>query len=60
VGADQIIVIEDGQIVEQGRHAELLERRGRYYDLYTLQWAREEGQETKCGRQDAGNKMQDD
>jgi len=43
VSADQIVVIEDGQIVEQGQHAELLERQGRYYDLYTLQWAKEEG-----------------
>jgi len=42
VSADQIVVIEDGQIVEQGRHTELLARRGRYYDLYTLQWARED------------------
>jgi ATP-binding cassette subfamily B protein/subfamily B ATP-binding cassette protein MsbA len=53
VSADQIVVIEDGQIVEQGRHIELLARQGRYYDLYTLQWAKEEGEE-------AGSKMQDD
>ncbi len=43
VSADQIVVIEGGEIVEQGRHEELLARRGRYYDLYTLQWAKEEG-----------------
>jgi len=33
--ADKIVVIEKGQIVEQGNHEELLERRGTYYRLYT-------------------------
>ncbi len=35
--ADQILVIEEGRIVEEGRHEELLEKKGRYYDLYTYQ-----------------------
>lgn len=35
--ADQILVIEDGRIVERGNHDELLEKEGRYYDLYTFQ-----------------------
>ncbi|MBI1305121.1 MAG: ATP-binding cassette domain-containing protein [Bacteroidetes bacterium] len=35
--ADQILVIEDGRISEQGTHDELIESRGRYYDLYTYQ-----------------------
>lgn len=35
--ADQILVVEQGQIVERGRHAELLEQGGRYFDLYTYQ-----------------------
>jgi ABC-type multidrug transport system fused ATPase/permease subunit len=35
--ADLILVVEAGQIVERGRHAELLERQGRYHQLYTLQ-----------------------
>jgi subfamily B ATP-binding cassette protein MsbA len=37
--ADKIVVIEQGQVVEQGRHEELLARRGAYYRLYmrTLQ-----------------------
>lgn len=35
--ADQILVIEDGQIVERGKHKELLNKQGRYYDLYTYQ-----------------------
>lgn len=36
-GADQILVLEHGQIIERGTHAELLEHRGRYFDLYTRQ-----------------------
>ncbi len=35
--ADQILVVEAGQIVERGRHSELLERQGRYHQLYTIQ-----------------------
>ena len=33
--ADVILVIEGGRIVERGSHAELLEKHGRYFDLYT-------------------------
>jgi subfamily B ATP-binding cassette protein MsbA len=35
--ADQILVMEQGQIVERGTHEELYARHGRYYDLYTKQ-----------------------
>ena len=35
--ADQILVIESGEIVERGTHDELLKAEGRYYDLYTFQ-----------------------
>ena len=35
--ADQILVIEEGEIVERGKHDELLAKKGRYYDLYTYQ-----------------------
>ncbi|MGC2150581.1 MAG: ATP-binding cassette domain-containing protein, partial [Terriglobales bacterium] len=35
--ADQILVMEQGQIVEQGTHEELYALRGRYFDLYTRQ-----------------------
>jgi subfamily B ATP-binding cassette protein MsbA len=35
--ADQILVLEDGRIVERGGHAELLARRGRYFEMYTRQ-----------------------
>jgi ABC-type multidrug transport system fused ATPase/permease subunit len=35
--ADQILVIEHGRIAEQGNHNELIEKRGRYYELHTYQ-----------------------
>ena len=35
--ATQILVIEDGRIAEQGTHEELIEKQGRYYQLYTYQ-----------------------
>ena len=38
--ADRIVVIENGGISESGTHAELLRRRGHYYELYTRQFRR--------------------
>ena len=35
--AEQILVVEQGHIVEQGTHETLLGERGRYFDLYTRQ-----------------------
>ena len=35
--ADTILVIEDGRIAERGRHDELMARKGRYHQLYTVQ-----------------------
>ncbi len=40
--ADQILVMEQGQIVERGTHEQLFAARGRYYDLYTRQHGVEE------------------
>jgi ABC-type multidrug transport system fused ATPase/permease subunit len=40
--ADQILVMEQGQIVERGTHAELYALHGRYFDLYTKQHGLEE------------------
>jgi len=39
--ADKIIVLSHGEIVEEGNHFELLERKGRYYGLYMLQYDKE-------------------
>ena len=36
--ADNIIVLSHGEILEQGTHQELLHKKGRYYQLYTLQY----------------------
>jgi ATP-binding cassette subfamily B multidrug efflux pump len=49
--ADVILVMEDGQIVEQGTHLELLEARGHYFDLYNSQFtaAIEEPEEQRPG-----------
>ena len=40
--ADNIIVLSHGRILEQGTHQQLLEKRGRYYQLYTLQYHKEQ------------------
>ncbi len=37
VDSDQILVLENGQVVERGRHAELLAAKGRYAELWELQ-----------------------
>jgi ATP-binding cassette subfamily B protein len=39
--ADLVLVISDGQIVEQGTHDSLLNQKGFYYRLYMSQFARE-------------------
>jgi ATP-binding cassette subfamily B protein len=42
---DQIIVLEDGSIVEQGKHQELLKKQGYYYSLFKRQQEQEKKQE---------------
>ena len=39
--ADKIIVLSHGKIIEEGNHFELLEKRGKYYGLYMLQFEKE-------------------
>ncbi len=51
--ADQIMVMEQGQIVERGTHTQLYAARGRYYDLYTRQHGVEENLFLAPGEGDA-------
>jgi ABC-type multidrug transport system fused ATPase/permease subunit len=44
--ADQILVVDDGRIVEQGSHSELIRTRGLYRELYEMQF---DGQQTAKG-----------
>lgn len=39
--ADVILVMKDGNIIEQGNHKELIDQKGFYYELYQSQWAKE-------------------
>ena len=38
VDADLILVLRDGRIVEQGRHRDLLEKKGFYHEIYKSQY----------------------
>ncbi len=38
VDADEILVVDDGKIIERGTHKELMRKHGHYYDLYTRQY----------------------
>jgi ABC-type multidrug transport system fused ATPase/permease subunit len=40
-----ILVLKDGQIIERGKHDELLAREGFYYDLYMSQFKKQEEME---------------
>ena len=40
--ADNIILLSHGEIIEQGTHQELLRQKGRYYQLYTLQYHKQQ------------------
>ncbi len=51
--ADQILVMEQGQIVERGTHEQLYAAQGRYYDLYTRQHGVEENLFLAPGEGDA-------
>ena len=47
--ADKVVVLDQGRIVEEGRHEELLAKKGFYYDLYMSQFRREEEQPPVSG-----------
>jgi ABC-type multidrug transport system fused ATPase/permease subunit len=51
--ADQILVVEQGQIVERGTHEQLYAAQGRYYDLYTRQQGLEQNLFLAPGEGDA-------
>ncbi len=38
VGADVILVVQDGKIIERGTHNQLMEKKGHYYELFTKQF----------------------
>ena len=40
--ADNIILLANGEIIEQGNHQQLLHQKGRYYQLYTLQYHKQQ------------------
>lgn len=46
--ADQIVVLEEGRIVERGTHGTLLAHNGRYAELYRTQFADDTGQGESC------------
>ena len=37
--SDLIVVMDRGRIIEEGTHNELLEKKGKYYELYMTQYA---------------------
>jgi ATP-binding cassette subfamily B protein len=48
--ADQVLVLNQGEIIERGTHAELLARKGFYYDLYMSQFRHQEETTTTNSR----------
>jgi len=45
--ADRILVIEEGKIIEEGTHFQLLAKKGKYYHLYTQQYREEKERDLK-------------
>jgi len=48
-GADIILVVDDGKIIERGTHSELMNKRGHYFKLYTRQFEEEAEEEVLKG-----------
>jgi subfamily B ATP-binding cassette protein MsbA len=51
--ADQILVVEAGEVLERGNHQQLYAAQGRYYDLYTRQHGLEQNLFLAPGEGDA-------
>jgi len=49
INADHIIVFDQGKIVEEGKHADLIEKKGKYYALQHLQLQSEDKENEKSG-----------
>ncbi len=54
--ADIILVVQDGKIIEQGRHSQLLARKGHYYDLWMRQY--EDAAISRVWEETSGKKAQ--
>jgi ATP-binding cassette, subfamily B, bacterial MsbA len=50
--ADKILVVDNGAVIEEGQHAELLRRNGRYAKFFRLQLAREETDEPPAAEEE--------
>ncbi len=48
--ADRILLIQDGKIIEDGTHRQLIARQGYYYQLYTNQFQEEQGMDILSGK----------
>lgn len=48
--ADRILVIQDGKIIEDGTHRQLIAKQGHYYQLYTNQFQEEQGLDILSGK----------
>lgn len=47
--SDLIVVLDKGEIIEKGRHQELLQKRGKYFELYSLQFLSDAAQPAATG-----------
>ena len=52
IDADEILVMEEGRIVQRGTHADLIQDRGCYRDLYRLYYGLADEDETPVGREE--------